>query len=190
MRNHKVVDQTLVDKYTKSIEDYLNGIKSLKAEFIQIDKDFKQSTGIFYIKRPNLMKMDYLQPNTHVMIIKDNKVSHYNRELREKTETSIYSSPMAFLLDRKIDLRSNVNVLSLIEKENYVVITFCKKNDSDDGAIALVFLRDLLAKKDPRALDQWIIFKDKENLHDTVQIILINKQVDVVIPNKEFSTFK
>jgi outer membrane lipoprotein-sorting protein len=132
------------------------------------------------------MKMVYRQPPTYVVIAKKNKITHYDCELKEKTETSMYSSPLSFFLERKINLRANLKVLSFYDNgDDMLIIKFCKKDENAEGAVALIF------SKNPFTLQKWIIYPDKKNesLSGTVEVSLLNQKTKHSIPSEEFEKF-
>ncbi|MDR2781083.1 MAG: outer membrane lipoprotein carrier protein LolA [Holosporaceae bacterium] len=174
-----------VDAYIADVEKYLNDITTFESDFIQLDKNGRGSMGHFFLKRPFLMKMDYKNPPTHVLIAKNNKIIHYDRELKEKTETSMYSSPLSFFLERKINLRENLKILSVQDVDDMLAIKFCKKDDDEEGAVTLIF------SKNPLMLRKWIVFPNKndESLSETTEISLINWKFKHKISDDEFNKF-
>jgi outer membrane lipoprotein-sorting protein len=100
----------------------------------------------------------------------------------EKTETSMYSSPLSFFLEKKINLRRNLKILSIENTGDSILIKCCKKDDEIDGAIALVF------SKNPLTLRKWIIFDDKkdESPGKSTEITLLNWKFGHKISDKEF----
>jgi outer membrane lipoprotein-sorting protein len=168
----------------KKIEDFFNRVKTLRAEFKQIDKYGKETKGYFLLKRPGLMKMECIDPPTSVMIAKKNKIIYFDKELKEKTITSSYSSPLSFFLDSVIRLHEKLNVVNSDIDGNIVSITFCRKNAGEDGAIIITFM------KTPFLLLGWEIFSKKiyVGTNNSIKIILSNQKLDLSIDNKEFST--
>ncbi|MDR2107270.1 MAG: outer membrane lipoprotein carrier protein LolA [Holosporaceae bacterium] len=167
-------------------EKYLNSVTTFEADFVQTDRYGEKSFGHFFLKRPFLMKMDYRNPPTRVVIAKDNKIIHYDRELKEKTETSMYSSPLSFLLEKKINLRKNLKVLSVTDEADFLSIKFCRKNEEDEGAVTLVF------SKNPLTLIKWTVFSDSddESFSGRVEISLLNPKSGHDIPAEEFKRFR
>jgi outer membrane lipoprotein-sorting protein len=174
------------DDHIAEIEEYLNDITTFESDFVQIDKNGRSSAGRLFIKRPFLMKMVYKQPPTYVVIAKKNKITHYDRELKEKTETSMHSSPLSFFFGRKINLRANLKILSVQDDDDdMLTVKFCKKNEDEEGAVALVF------SKNPLALRKWIVYPDKndESSSGTVEVSLLNWKTQHSIPNDEFEKY-
>ncbi|MDR2681585.1 MAG: outer membrane lipoprotein carrier protein LolA [Holosporaceae bacterium] len=182
----RILSEKETDQYVTQLEEYLNSLKTIVSEFVQISRYGEKSSGYFILKRPDKMKLYYLPPASDVIIAKNNKVTHYNRELKEKTMTSMHSSPLSFFLESKINLRKNVTVLSAVELKNTMIITFCKKNSDDDGAVALIF------QKNPIKLLKWEIFNNKNEMTpwNSTKIILTDSKINSKkIPDDEFEKF-
>lgn len=158
--------------------------------FFQSDFEQKDSSGniskgkLYLMANKGQMKLKYLPPNPNVITVKDFKMTHYDRELKEKTVISIYSSPFAFLLDKNLDFDKNVKVLSVEERDNIVGIKLCKNDDEIEGAIVLVF------SKKPFKLLRWVVLerKDDDYCRKTV-ITLENPNYKARFSNKEFKSF-
>ncbi|MBR1735013.1 MAG: outer membrane lipoprotein carrier protein LolA [Alphaproteobacteria bacterium] len=172
-------------KYIDQIDKFFNSIKTLKADFIEINKYGKQSSGIFALKKhPAMLKMDYINPATKIVIVKNNKLIYYDKELKEKTKTSLYSSPLAFIADSEINLNKSLKVISCAEKDNNLVIAVRKKDDPEEeyGIVVLTF------SQKPFSLIKWEIFP-KSDLIDTtplVQLYLQNQVINKNLSDKEF----
>ncbi|GHU16609.1 hypothetical protein FACS189472_02040 [Alphaproteobacteria bacterium] len=179
----RALNQKEIEEYVKQLEDYLNSIKTIKSKFVQVDRRGDESIGYFLLKRPGKMKMFYQPPATDVFVAKDDKITHYNRELKEKTVSSMHSSPLSFFLEYKINLRDNVRVLSAVELQNEMVITFSKRNEDTEGAISLYF------QKNPIKLLKWEIFNNKNDIanHDSTKILLLDSEINTKkISDEEF----
>jgi outer membrane lipoprotein-sorting protein len=174
-----------VEDYVAEVEKYLNDLKTFESDFIQMDRSGSRSPGHFFLKRPFLMKMTRGNPPTFVIIAKRKKIIYYDRELKEKTETTIYSSPLSFFLEPKIDLRNNVKMLSIHDDGDAVSIKFCRKNGEDDGIVTLLF------SKNPLTLRQWTISShDDDGLSiSSTEISLFNWKSGHSIPDDEFQKF-
>ena len=163
------------------IEKMLNAISTLTTNFVQIDKMDNRSEGRSFLDRKRrLMKMDYTVPNDHVIVIKGDRVIHYDRDLKEKTESSYYSSPLSFLMDRKIDLKKNVKIMSDTQDENVRRVKITKNIDDDVGAIEL-----MLSVKKPIRLVGWVVYDKKNDLYGT-EVYLKNTEYGKSIDVEEF----
>ncbi len=156
------------------LDNYFQKLIEITSEFEQIEKN-TISTGTFYLNKPKkFMQMIYKEPASLEITLKNKKLIYYDRELKERTETSTHSSPLAFLLKNKVNLKKEVQILSTkLLPNNQLQVKLCK-NKGDDGAITLIF------NKNPLSLVGWIIF---ENQHDdspkkSVEIWLINPKIE------------
>ena len=170
--------------WIEKIENYFNEeLNSVKSDFMQVGSRGSISTGKIFLKRKKgLMKLYYNDPNPNVAIVKDYKLTHFDRELKEKTIISIYSSPLAFFLEKKIDLKKNVIVVSQDESPNSVTITLKKRGDENEGAITLAF------SKKPFQLKGWVILEN-DNYGRQTKIILKDAQFNARFSDKEFDSF-
>jgi len=116
-----------------------------------------------------------------ILIAKDNKVIYFDKELNEKTVTSMYSSPLSFFMESTIKL--DAKILSVVDAHGILSITFCKKNPNVDGAITMVF------QKNPFMLLKWEIFSSKKDINsgDATQIILLNHEFGKKVSDDEFT---
>lgn len=170
--------------WIEKIENYFNNeLDSVQSDFTQIGSHGNVSTGKIFLKRKKgLMKLYYNDPNPNVAIVKNYKLTHFDRDLKEKTIISVYSSPLAFFLERKMDLKENVKIVSLDESSDSVTVTLKKKGDEDEGAITLMF------SKNPLQLKGWVIMENN-NYGRQTQIILENAQLNAAFSDKEFDSF-
>ena len=61
------------------VEDYLNDLTTLKADFVQINPDGGTVTGELYYQRPDKMRLDY-DPPSDILIISDGwTIVYYDR---------------------------------------------------------------------------------------------------------------
>ncbi|MDR1551101.1 MAG: outer membrane lipoprotein carrier protein LolA [Holosporaceae bacterium] len=166
------------------VQQFLNGITTLETFFFQRDNVGENTIGVIHLNRiTSSLKINSADV---VVIVKGNRVTIYDRKLKEKTVTSLHSFPLAFLLEKKIDLRKNVHVQSIKIGDDFLAIKFCKKDDEETyGAITLVF------SLHPFLLRKWIIFPDKkeESTDLLIEVSLLNWQYSEDISEDVFSSY-
>ena len=90
------------------IEAYLNGLTTVRSEFVQTNPDGGRVTGEFYYQRPDKMRLDY-DPPSPILIISDGWwVIYYDRQLEQVSHLTIGSTPLGFLLADEIRLSGEV----------------------------------------------------------------------------------
>lgn len=167
--------------YIATIEKYFNSISTMEADFEQIDRNGCRSKGRFFLSRPSCMKMDYIDPPTHVVIVKDRKITHYNREMKEKSIISAHSSPLSIFLERNLKLRDKVQIISKQECDDGVLqIKLRSKTAEEAGCITLFF------SQQPFELIQWIIHEKNTNGDNDTIIYLLKRKKGKPIPQSIF----
>ena len=177
-----------VQKYLKQVEQFFNSISTFKSDFIEISSKGWQSCGSFAMKRhPAMLKMDYKIPPTKIIIVKNNKVIYYDKELKEKSVTSVYSSPLAFFLDPKINIRENLEVISCLKMNSMLVMVFRKKGDKDEenGVVALIF------SLKPFQLTGWEIYRNSTqmDIEIPIRVYLKEPKINQKISDDEFKGY-
>jgi outer membrane lipoprotein-sorting protein len=175
-----VVEEDRIEAYLLQLEGYFNTLKTFSADFTQIDRKGEESKGYFLVKRPNRVKLYYQPPAENVFVIKDSKITQYNRELKEKNVIPAHSSPLSFLLDPKISLKTNVEVKFIFEDGDVIsaLVSPRNKNTETDGMVFFTF------KKSPLTLLGWEIIDGRNN--SSVKIVFSNIRTNVRISDDEF----
>ena len=133
------------------IEQYLNGLTTLKADFVQINPNGGTVTGELYYQRPDKMRLDY-DPPSEILIISDGWwVIYYDRQLEQVSHLSIGSTPLGFLLSDEIRLSGAVTVTDVIRSAGELHITLVQSNEPNQGSIQLSFAED------PLELRRWTV---------------------------------
>lgn len=170
--------------YIQKIEDFFNKTRQFSAQFIQTDQNNHKSYGYFLIKNKKL-KLEYTNPETKVIIIKNNSVIIYDKNLHEKTKTSVYSSPFSFLLKANVKLREYMNILNISDSATELSVVLSTKNE-DSSTIVLQF------SKEPFMLKGWELLNgrlpDDANYYAT-KIELQNHNLNPRISDKEFNEY-
>jgi outer membrane lipoprotein-sorting protein len=134
------------------IEGYLNGLTTLKANFVQINPDGGTVTGELYYQRPDKMRLDY-DPPSPILIISDGWwLIYYDRKLKQVSHLSINSTPLGFLLSDQIRLSGDVTVTNVERSAGELHVTLVQTDEPNQGSIQLAFAEN------PLELRRWTIF--------------------------------
>lgn len=148
----------------KKIENYLNGIKTMEARFVQTASNGNTAEGKFYIEKPNKIRMTYDAP-TSVLIVGDGNFIVYNdTELDQVTHIDYDDIPASLILanDIKIDGKK-VKITDFYKDAGITTVTLDYKEKGDIGPITLTF------GNDPFELKQWKIV-DPQSVEVTVSL--------------------
>lgn len=158
----------------EDLENYFDNIKQIESEFTEKNIKKKYHGKFFLNKTRKNMEMTYTDRPLKITV-KNYEAEMYDSKLEEHTKIPVHSSPLAFLLKNKINLKKEVKVIDLSENNNILEIKLCKKNSDENGAITLKF------SKNPFKLIGWKIFEDKNyNFEDKItEFSLINPSIQM-----------
>lgn len=155
------------------IENYFNRMKTLKAQFTQTNPDGSKAAGIFYIKRPGRMRIQYKQPEKKLIIADGNFLIYNDPAMDEVSQMDLESSPANIILKENVSFSDGITVTDFSETEKGVQLTLTKSDDSEAGSLTLVF------SKSPFVLSRWII-RDQQGANTFVNVsdVSLNKPLE------------
>jgi len=127
------------EEIVQKTEDYLNGIRTMQADFLQVAPSGQESTGKFYLSRPGKIRWEYETPSRILIIVSGSLVSYYDYELNQVSHAPSGSSLAEFLAREKISLSGDVKVLSVTEEFGLITITITQAKKPDEGNLTLIF---------------------------------------------------
>lgn len=161
-------------------EQYLRGLDTLQADFIQTAYNGSRLSGTFYLNRPGKLRFEYNEVDD--FIVADGLfIYFYDGELKEQTNAPIGQTLADFLLREDLTLRGDVAVQDIGEKDNLQVITIAEAEDPAGGSVRLYF------QKEPFTLYKWHVI-DAAGL--TTEIMLRNIRKDIDLPSNLFAYIK
>jgi outer membrane lipoprotein-sorting protein len=159
----------------------LRGISTMRADFIQTDRNGQRVGGILTLKRPGRIRFQY-QPGVPMLIVSDGKaLTMIDYEVRQVQRWPIRNSPLGVLLDPNRDV-SRFGTLQPTADPNVVSIEVRDRSHPEYGVITLIFVRKVSA---PGGLElvSWVAL-DSQNKRTTVR--LSNQQYGVDVPDNTF----
>jgi len=161
------------------IEEYLNGITTMRAKFQQADAAGNIAFGMIYVRRPGFLRVQYDPPSEVILVADSIAVSYYDAELNQLNQAPLGLSPLWFLLRDHVSLGGDVTVTSFVRGPNAFQIGIVQTDEPDAGTVTLV-----LGDK-PLELQQWTIV---DNKNQAVRVALYNAEFGVQLENKLFRT--
>lgn len=159
-------DNQVIQKVEESIQNL-----RFRSKILQISPSGETTSGTCSIYR----KKGYAKMSIGkiLVIVKDGKVTQYDLDLKEKTESTYNSSPLAFLLDRKVKLSGNVVILSHRQDNDNVKVRFASSNPDEEGSVTLIFSKDFVLKG-------WIVYNTNNAQYGT-EVRLINPKFNAKV---------
>lgn len=152
----------------KKVQDYLNSIKTLSANFVQIASNGEKNEGRIYIEKPNKIRMEYNAPSNILIVGNGDYIVYYDKELDQITNIDYEDIPAAMVLANTVDLNGKeLKVTDLYQDPGMTRIKLQYQNAGDLGPFTLVF------NNNPFDLRQWKVLTPQGlevslSLYDTV----------------------
>lgn len=137
----------------KSVEGYINELKTLEASFMQMTPEGGFASGKFYLSKPGKFRWEYDPPVPVLIVAKNGWVHYYDMELEQATHLRLSSTPAAFLVSENFKM-SDFKVEGLKEEDGEIKLKLSPKDTEDQGSLALVFSKEPMLIKSFAVLDQ------------------------------------
>jgi len=159
------------------IETYLNEMKSISADFLQIDDGGGMMRGTIAIQRPGKMRVNYDAPSKDFIIADGTAVHIWNDDLQQQTNVDQGSSLAEFILRDPIKLNGDITVTKFQRFPAKMELTLVQANDAGAGQLTLVF------EDHPLKLRQWKVLDAQGR---TTGVNLENMREGIAFPAKLF----
>jgi outer membrane lipoprotein-sorting protein len=133
------------------IEAYLNGLKSLKAHFMQVAQDGGVSEGTAWLERPGHMRFQYDPPAPFLLIASHGVLTFHDSALQQTTNVGLGRTPLGILLAEHVELSGKVTVTGIQRLPGQIQLTLVRTDSPGDGSITLIFADP------PLTLRQWTV---------------------------------
>lgn len=173
------IDKNSFNSDLSKIEEFLNNIGDLSADFIQ-NSDGNQANGKFYLSRnkqnSGKMRIEYLSEPKVLIVVNKEVLSYYDVELDEISRISTNTTPASFLTRPNISFQAkDVEVTNIKKSPNEIKVSVVKKNRRDAGEFSLIF------KLNPF---EFVMMEVKNDLDQIISVELKNIDFNKKIPNK------
>ena len=133
------------------IENYLNGIRTLKARFLQIAPDGRATRGTAWLERPGRMRFEYDPPTPLLLVAGNGLLVFHDSQLGQTSNIPLSQTPLGILLADHVRLSGPVQVTAMQRQPGAISITLVRSSSFADGSLTLVFADN------PLTLRQWTV---------------------------------
>ena len=145
----------------------LRGISTLRADFVQTDRNGQRVSGVLTLKRPGRIRFQY-QAGVPMLIVSDGAaLTLIDYEVRQVQRWPIKNSPLGALLDPTRDV-ARYGTLMQTANPNVISVEVRDRSHPEYGVITLIFTRDPSA---PGGLEltSWVAL-DSQNKRTTIRL--------------------
>ena len=162
----------------------LRGISTMRANFVQTDRNGQAVSGVMTLKRPGKIRFEY-EKGVPLLVVSNGKSMYMiDYEVNQVQRWPISNSPLGALLDPSRDVKKYGKLVPTSHSD-VVSIEVRDPKRPEFGVITLIFARDASAPGGLR-LTHWVAL-DSQNHRTTVR--LSNQRYGVAVADSAF-TFK
>lgn len=159
------------------IETYLNGLRSLKANFMQVAPNGQISAGNAWLSRPGRMRFEYFPPSPILLVAGGGLLVFHDKQLKQTSNVFLTQTPLGILLADKVQLSGDLTVLDLKREPGLLQVTVTRTSSPGDGNLTLFFTDR------PLALRQWVVLDAQRQ---ETRVTLSNVEVGGTFEDKLF----
>lgn len=146
------------------LSSHINGLETMQGRFIQIGPDGNRAEGYFVLHRPGRLLFRYLPPSRLEIVSDGTGLVVRDGSVGTHDLYPISQTPLRFLLEERIDLVREGNVLNVAsEEEGLVTVLLQDETPIGRGRIAITM------SEEPLAIQQWTV-TDPQGLETTVAL--------------------
>lgn len=120
------------------LQAYLDGLRTLKARFVQTGPDGKTSTGTAWLERPGRMRFEYDKPSPLLLVAGHGTVIFRDNQLDQTSTIPLSQTPLGLLLGDTITLTGPVTVTDFQRTPTQIVATLVRTATPGDGSLTLM----------------------------------------------------
>ncbi|MGE4351143.1 MAG: outer membrane lipoprotein carrier protein LolA [Bdellovibrionales bacterium] len=131
------------------IETYLNDLRSVEANFLQVSDNGSLRHGHIAIQRPGKMRVTYDPPDKDFIVADGTFVHMWDDELGQQTSVPVGDGIAEFILSDPIKLSGDVVITRYVRYPAKIELSLVSKKEPGEGELTLVF------EDRPLQLRQW-----------------------------------
>lgn len=164
-------------KALDQVSAYLNSIKTLKSNFVQLGPQGDMAQGEFDLSKPGKLRFAYNPPSPILIVATGGDIYVKNSQLNTLDRTAISDTPLDLLLNKDIDLRHDPVVTGVEIQGNALIVHARANTTRNQSNITLVFSYPQIE------LRQWMV---KDNQGGVTTVALTGLETGVNLPDSLF----
>ncbi|MEM6383298.1 MAG: outer membrane lipoprotein carrier protein LolA [Pseudomonadota bacterium] len=145
------------------LSDHINALETMQGRFIQVGPDGSRTEGYFVLHRPGRLLFRYLPPSKLEIVSDGRGLVVRDASVGTHDLYPISQTPLRFLLEDRVDLVGDGNVLNVEQGEDQTVVMMQDETPIGRGQIAITMTNE------PVAIQQWTV-TDPQGLETTVAL--------------------
>lgn len=159
------------------IEQYFNGIRTLKARFVQSNPNGAILQGTLYVRRPGRMRFEYDAPSQLKIVADGSQVTMWDPSTRDFGQWPIGWTAASFLVKDPLTLSGDLQVEKIDKVNGLLEVTLSQARKPQEGKV-IVRLNE-----SPLQLNGWTIVDNRGN---RVTVTLADLQTGIQLADSLF----
>lgn len=164
-------------KDVQRIETYLNDLKSVGANFLQVNDMGGLRHGAISIQRPGKMRVVYDPPDKDFIVADGSFVHIWDDEMGQQSSVPVGSSMAEFILRENVKLSGDVVITRFARYPAKMEVTLVSAKEPTEGELTLIF------EDKPLKLRQWRVVDPQGR---TTGVNLENAREGIAFPENTF----
>lgn len=110
------------DRAIDRADAFLSSAPTMIGDFVQTGADGRRSEGKIYVQKPGKLRFEYAAPANLEVISDGSTVAVNDRKMKTQQTYAISQTPLKFLLENKIDLRAETQILNVLNSPEATMI--------------------------------------------------------------------
>lgn len=149
------------------VEAYLDGLKTLKAHFLQVGPEGDVSEGTAWIDRPGKLRFEYDPPSPFLIVAGYGVGFFHDSKLGQTSNFPLSATPLGILLAEHVKLGGDVTVTAISRDPGTLQVELVRTASPGDGSLTLVLADN------PLQLRQWTV-EDAQHRRTSVSLYNIS----------------
>lgn len=152
----------------QAIERYLNTIRTLKADFVQVGDNGQVARGQVFLERPGKVRFEY-EGEVPILIVSDGTILNFiDYEVNQVTRWPVKDTPLSLLLEDEITFGEDVEITGTGPGPlaNMTAVTAHDPEKPEQGMLTLLFSK---TGNDGLRLDAWKVV-DAQGAETTISL--------------------
>lgn len=159
------------------IEQYFNGIRTLKARFVQSNPNGAVLQGTLYVRRPGRMRFEYDPPSQLKIVADGNQVTMWDPATRDFGQWPIGWTAASFLVRDPLTLSGDLQVEKIERVNGLLEATLSQARKPQEGKVIVRLTEN------PLTLQGWTIVDNRGN---RVTVSLTDMQTGIQLADQLF----
>ena len=147
----------LNNKDLTHLQEYLDNLNSLEADFFQVSSDGNIKEGKIYLSLPGKLRISYKVPNNLLITSNGYWLCVQDKKLKQTNNFPLSQTPLNLFLNKKLNFNQNEFKINFERKSGIITLTFSDNQKLNNSIFKLIFTNT------PLKLKKWVIIDEFNN---------------------------